>query len=236
MTPRIQAFAEAVKDFSAAEIRSALWRFLRTFIATYGYNRLSVFQQPQTFGIGATQVLYSDLDGSILDRLKRFGWRHPIILQALRADEPFAVSELDLDAVDPDPALREVELYPGEGLVLPMGKGESARCVAVLAGDVPDLSPVARSLLNVATETAVNRAQVLPADPLIAPGAALLSQREIAILKSAAAGKPDAEIGRELHISARTVRFHTDNAKRKLRATSRIKAVTEALRLGLIKL
>jgi len=30
--------------------------------------------------------------------------------------------------------------------------------------------------------------------------------------------------------------LHTDNAKRKLRVTTRIQAVTEAVRLGLIKL
>jgi DNA-binding CsgD family transcriptional regulator len=94
---------------------------------------------------------------------------------------------------------------------------------------------MAKSLIQVATESAFDRAQTLPSVDGI-PVAGLLSPREAAILRWAAAGKTDAEIGVMLKISARTVRFHTDNAKRKLRVTTRIQAVTEALRLGLIKL
>ena len=106
--------------------------------------------------------------------------------------------------------------------------------LVILAGSKPDGSTVARSLIQVATEITFDRAQSLPSGDKTA-GAALLSPRESSILSFAASGKTDAEIGGLLKISARTVRFHTDNAKRKLRVSTRIQAVTEALRLGLIK-
>ncbi|MBI1212053.1 MAG: hypothetical protein GC190_11365 [Alphaproteobacteria bacterium] len=129
----------------------------------------------------------------------------------------------------------ETSLYPGQNLIVPVPDSDVAKGVAVIAGDNPDTSTIAKSLIQVATETTFDRAQNLPnTDGTASP--ALLSPREVAILGWAAAGKTDAEIGGLLKISARTVRFHTDNAKRKLRVSTRIQAVTEALRLGLIKL
>lgn len=56
-----------------------------------------------------------------------------------------------------------------------------------------------------------------------------LTERELEIVRWLAAGKSDWEIGQILDISAKTVNFHVENAKRKLGVSTRIQAVLRAL-------
>ncbi len=62
----------------------------------------------------------------------------------------------------------------------------------------------------------------------------VLTERELEILRLVAAGKKDCEIGRELHIAERTVRYHMRNVCDKLGVTSRIEAVVWAVRNGVL--
>lgn len=62
----------------------------------------------------------------------------------------------------------------------------------------------------------------------------LLTSRETEILSWAAEGKSDADIADIIGISYPTVRFHLNNAYKKLGANERIFAVTKAIRHGLI--
>ena len=68
------------------------------------------------------------------------------------------------------------------------------------------------------------------ADPAALAG---FTAREIECLKWVAAGKSDAEIAQILELSAKTVYFHIDGAKRRINASSRSHAVARALRIGL---
>jgi len=63
---------------------------------------------------------------------------------------------------------------------------------------------------------------------------ARLTRREIQCLKWAAAGKTDAEIAEIVTISLPTVRFHVNNAARKLGVSGRSQAVQRAATLGYI--
>jgi DNA-binding CsgD family transcriptional regulator len=63
---------------------------------------------------------------------------------------------------------------------------------------------------------------------------ALLTQREREVLRLLLDGKSDGDIAPQLGISAKTVSFHVENAKRKLGASHRVRAVALALRDGLI--
>jgi DNA-binding NarL/FixJ family response regulator len=62
-----------------------------------------------------------------------------------------------------------------------------------------------------------------------------LTQRELDVLARLAEGKQHEEIGRELGISAETVRTHLRKACDRLGASTRTQAVAKALRMGLIK-
>ena len=61
-----------------------------------------------------------------------------------------------------------------------------------------------------------------------------LTRREIQVLKWAAAGKTDAEIGELVAISLPPVRFHVTNAARKPHAAGRSQAIQRAATLGYI--
>jgi DNA-binding NarL/FixJ family response regulator len=66
-------------------------------------------------------------------------------------------------------------------------------------------------------------------------GAILLTARETDVLKAVSLGLSNKEIARELDISLHTVKFHLESVMRKLGASSRTKAVTSAMRLGLLE-
>jgi DNA-binding CsgD family transcriptional regulator len=61
-----------------------------------------------------------------------------------------------------------------------------------------------------------------------------LTRREVQCLKWAAAGKTDAEVARIVAISTPTVRFHINNAARKLGVAGRSQAIRRAATLGYI--
>jgi DNA-binding NarL/FixJ family response regulator len=62
-----------------------------------------------------------------------------------------------------------------------------------------------------------------------------LKDREIEILTLVARGKTSAEIAVKLGLSKRTVDFHIDNARMRLRTSTRTEAVSKAVASGLIK-
>jgi DNA-binding NarL/FixJ family response regulator len=61
-----------------------------------------------------------------------------------------------------------------------------------------------------------------------------LNEREIEILTWVARGKTSAQIARKFHLAKRTVDFHIDNARIKLRAATRTEAAIKAAAGGLI--
>lgn len=67
------------------------------------------------------------------------------------------------------------------------------------------------------------------------PNFATLKDREIEVLTWVARGKTSADIARKLRLSKRTVDFHLDNARIKLRAGTRTEAAIKAVASGLIK-
>lgn len=70
--------------------------------------------------------------------------------------------------------------------------------------------------------------------PHAQPESVSLTQRERDCLAWAAVGKSSWEMGQVLGISTATVNFHLGNAAKKLGAHGRVRAVAQAIRLGLI--
>ena len=102
----------------------------------------------------------------------------------------------------------------------------------MLGGTAPDMSPLLCSLFHMLAQAACNRDQELESGK--AEKTHRLSPREVECLHWVALGKTDAEIALILSISARTARFHVENAKQKLQVATRIQAVAVALRLHAI--
>jgi DNA-binding NarL/FixJ family response regulator len=66
------------------------------------------------------------------------------------------------------------------------------------------------------------------------PKVAQLREREIEVLTWVARGKTSVEIAKKLQLAKRTVDFHTDSARIKLRAATRTEAAIKAVAGGLI--
>ena len=69
------------------------------------------------------------------------------------------------------------------------------------------------------------------APPAAAPQ---LSPREVDVLRLVVAGHDNAEIGRQLHLSASTIKHHVSSSLEKLGVDNRVQAAVMAVRLGLV--
>jgi DNA-binding NarL/FixJ family response regulator len=66
------------------------------------------------------------------------------------------------------------------------------------------------------------------------PFAAVLTERERAVLRLIATGQSNKQIARSLSITERTVKFHVTSILRKLEADNRAQAVSLALQRGIL--
>lgn len=64
----------------------------------------------------------------------------------------------------------------------------------------------------------------------------VLTRREIEVLKLLAEGMSTREVAGKLHLSIHTVRKHVSNIATKLKAHSKLEAVSKAIRLGIVRL
>jgi DNA-binding NarL/FixJ family response regulator len=62
-----------------------------------------------------------------------------------------------------------------------------------------------------------------------------LTKRELAVLKSVAAGLPNRDIGQRLWVSEHTVKFHLTNIFRKIEVANRTEAARWAHQRGLVQ-
>jgi DNA-binding NarL/FixJ family response regulator len=76
--------------------------------------------------------------------------------------------------------------------------------------------------------------RVQAAAPVTARDGALLSEREVEVLRLLAAGKANADIARELFLSPYTVRNHISSILAKLQIANRTEAAAYAIRSGLV--
>ncbi|MGC9348607.1 MAG: response regulator [Anaerolineae bacterium] len=137
------------------------------------------------------------------------------------------VKVLILTAYDEDPYIRALLQAGADGYVLKTARAEElVQAVQNVQRGLGALSPSVAS--KVIRDMAQNR-------PKGAAGQVeALTEREIEVLRLAARGMTNREIGQELDISHRTVQGHLANVYEKLQVNSRTEAVTEALKRGWI--
>jgi DNA-binding CsgD family transcriptional regulator len=103
----------------------------------------------------------------------------------------------------------------------------------VVARFSPDVSLVK---LRIAIEAAAHGLSVTEAAKEPSTGATAFTERELEVLRHLALGASNKSIARALGISSHTVKFHVASILGKLGASSRMEAVMNAMRLGLIML
>ncbi len=112
-------------------------------------------------------------------------------------------------------------------------KGRNNRpTLMLIAGDFKKINATERLILEMAVLTFYRRACVLnPESTTSYPNPQrILSDREREALSWVAKGKTDWEIAQLLEISERTVHYHIENAKKKMKVSTRLQAVVEAIR------
>ena len=158
-----------------------------------------------------------------------------------------------LEETQPELALVDYRMPRLDGLELVTALHEAAPdtriCVYTADGDERLAAQVLGAgasalILKEATLSELGRAleSVLAGNDYVDPAIAApvaetgrLTKRELDVLARLAEGKQHEEIGRELGISAETVRTHLRKACERLGASTRTQAVAKALRMGLIK-
>ena len=237
-TKHMSDVLEAVKVADAirhARSPAEIWRALKTFAAPLGFTHLSVLSPMEA---SATKikpyVLYADAPAPFFDAFDANGFlpHHPLIQNALVSAEPFTTRQIQARDLTPEQtkALEFIgtQLNLTAGFIVPVRRNGTLLGIVTYGGNNCRVGPIERSILHLLAHAALTHAiEVKDVKELPAVD---VSPRELQCLQWASRGKTDSEIGVILGISARTARFHIENAKRKLGAATRVQAVAEAMR------
>ena len=167
---------------------------------------------------------------------RQFGRRDPTLRALALTGLPFTLTELRQGQLGftPSPEEREVlDFAAGIGLpsafIVPVFRAGGYAGVCCLVGTADDPDPAPRARLRFIAEHSHDRLRALSAANGTEGAPPVLTPREVQILALARQGLSDAGIAQAAAISVRTVRFHFDNARRKLAARSRGEAIAIAV-------
>ncbi len=229
-------FAQALDHVRTAPAVPQIWEAVKSFAKSFGYSHLAGVDAARIAGGAAGALIYTDAPDvpEMLDRAYPYA-AVPYVARGLRSPEMFLISELrdDPNVRGPWTELMADVVKRGDGLVIPVFEADEPVAGFLLGGEAIDASPLTRAMLQILCHAAFARYRMLKSGKKpFTPHA--LTTREIQCLRAAAAGKGDAEVGADLGISSRTVRFHIDGAKSKLKATTRVQAIAKALQEKII--
>jgi LuxR family quorum sensing-dependent transcriptional regulator len=233
-------FVEISTRFAVATTPGEVWNAVKAAAEPLGFHHMCVLAHQADLRERITPaVIYFDAPLGFTDAHDRAGHgpNNPLVQRALTRLEPLAVNEIwaapMTDRQKRVLAFISMSLNVRDGFTIPIRLDEQLDGIVMFGGLKPDTSPLTRSFLHLLAHSAFKRAKELTETP-IKRRKGSLTGRELECLRWTALGKTDAEIGTILSISARTARFHIENAKRKLGVSTRIQAVAEALKLRAI--
>ncbi len=229
-------FVERLRTCATSEaINEALIEELRWF----GFDFVTIFAVPGRGRKLSETIPLNTRPSDYLDHYHRYDYvsKDPVVTEMRRRLTPFSwgdVREHRLTKAERY-ILEEAKAFGAhEGFLIPVMTQSGQFSVVSPCGLEPDLSPRARSaleLIGIYGQQALQRMipqQQTPKDRL--------TPRERDVLSWVAVGKTDDEIGEILKIAHTTVTTHVENIKRKMDATRRTYAVVQALRRGEIAL
>jgi DNA-binding CsgD family transcriptional regulator len=153
----------------------------------------------------------------------------PLVHEARRRMVPFTWSELWAEGDLPQPVREIIELGRKrgwlEGFAVPIHGPGGYLALVSFAGGAVCLSAMDRSLLLALAHAAHQRGKALYGGGVEQP--VKLTRRELQTMRWVSRGKTDAQIAAILKLSATTVHYYVEEAKRKLGVRSRSQAVSE---------
>ena len=136
---------------------------------------------------------------------------------------------------------RLVQAHPTANVVMLAGAADREAVALAISGGARGFlhKDVSREELCAAVANALAASEL--ADALgeravpAQPSGPELTEREMQVLRGMAAGKSNAQIGRELYLSEDTIKTHARRLFRKMRVNDRAQAVASGFRLGLVR-
>lgn len=229
-------FAQALDHVRSEPQIAQLWVAMKGFAEHLDYTHLAGVDAARLAGGAMDATFYTDAPAisAQIDRAYSYV-SAPFVQRALSSPETFLISELRNDPKTRGPWMDVMAdtVKRGDGLIVPVYDGDEPVAGFVFGGEKPDISVFARAMLQVLSHAAFTRYRTLKHTKRpFTPHA--LTVREIQCLRAAASGRNDAQVGADLGISSRTVRFHMDGAKGKLKANTRVQAIAKALQEKII--
>jgi DNA-binding CsgD family transcriptional regulator len=170
-----------------------------------------------------------------------YGPHDPVRLALGLVSGPITVSEIRAGGAGflPSPEalamLAAAEKYGcPEGFIVPVFGPHGYRGFVCFCGQRAELDARERLSLHHLALHAHSRLHELHMQGRLTEGPRALSPREVEVLRAARDGHRDAAIAETLGLSVRTVRFHFENARRKLGSSTRAEALARAMNLHLI--
>jgi DNA-binding CsgD family transcriptional regulator len=223
----------AVEDCASLE---AIWRTFEAVTARMGLSLVMVTKGPQLTPFSREMAAFSRLTPAELAQLESASTARRIVL---RTHEPFLVHKSAnarrLSSPEDWYAMLCRAISADAVFVMPLHHEETVACVVAVAGGATAFDVLTRSWLVVMAHAAFERSRRLASPRNQRNAHPPLSARERACLEGVAKRKSLVEIGRSLKISPRTVRFHLDNARRKLGVVTRAQAIRKAIQRKLIR-
>jgi DNA-binding NarL/FixJ family response regulator len=136
---------------------------------------------------------------------------------------------------------RLVQAHPDANVVMLTGAGDRDLVALAISGGARGYlhKDVSREELCAAVANAIASADVGESAQARAvvpmPRGPELTEREMQVLHGMAAGKSNAQIGRELYLSEDTIKTHARRLFRKMRVNDRAQAVASGFRSGLVR-
>ena len=164
----------------------------------------------------------------------------PVPRAAMACATPLTIGELRTGKAGfvPGPAADEyvtkaARVAGGRGLIVPIAAPHGYHGIVVFVGDTEDFTATDRAQLHLLAIYAHDRMLNLFGK---AAGSLdhRLSQRKVAVMRLARIGAGDKAIAAQLGIAVRTVRFHFENARKKLAVKTRAEALVKAVGLHLL--
>jgi DNA-binding CsgD family transcriptional regulator len=238
-------FAElimALREIEACTTHTALWTLLSTRVSRFGASIAMITLGPEIEPFTRDVVTYSELPVAVIARLEadiasrsRNTKRSRLVVRSM---DPQLIQKSSRGArsgraVAWFMALRRI-IGADAIFIVPVHRLETVVGIATFAGPAANFDSQTRSSLYVLANAALTHAAAIAGRSAPPAKQAQLSARELACLAHFAKDRTVPDIGRRLGISARTVRFHLDNARTKLAVVTRAQAVRKAIRQGLI--
>ena len=226
-----EALKDMMVEFTSASTGEGIGRAHLALVKRFGFETNLIVDMSRTFDNVGEAIVFSGKGRQPLHDLSRSQPLNetPVAIRARANPEPFLLSDLKRAIAISDEVWWKMlppHLRGLEGYQVPVHDSDGLKWFVACGGPSPDLSWRARSILSTAAHAAYARwRELLQANK----PASLLTPRESECLRLVSVGKSDEEIGAQLGISPRTVRFHVGNAKAKLGVATRIQAVAKRL-------